>query len=126
MRFLAAITLAHLVLTGCQTATQSLDAGLEAYQQKDYATALKHFRPLAKQGHTLAQLWLGDMYYFGEGVTYDLKEAVRWYRLSAEQGDPGAQTSLGWMYYKGRGVTQDYKEAVRLYRKAAKQGQAEA
>jgi hypothetical protein len=44
--------------------------------KSDYATALKHFRPLAKQGHADAQWELGLMYKNGLGVTKDPKEAL--------------------------------------------------
>nr|WP_289113933.1 tetratricopeptide repeat-containing serine protease family protein [uncultured Halomonas sp.] len=70
------------------------DAGHAAFKQKDYATALRHWRPLAKQGDADAQLWLGSMYEYGWGVTKDLKEAVRWYRKAAEQGHSYAQSSV--------------------------------
>ena len=43
--------------------------GLDAYHRGDYATALREWRPLAKQGNALAQHSLGVMYDEGEGVT---------------------------------------------------------
>jgi TPR repeat protein len=82
MRCLAVITLALLVLTACLTTPQSFKpdykVGEAAYKQRDSATALKHFRPLAKQGLAKAQNNLGWMYLYGRGVTQDYKEAVRW------------------------------------------------
>ena len=36
---------------------------LSAYKSKDYATALREFRPLAIKGNALAQYNLGLMYY---------------------------------------------------------------
>ena len=64
MRFLAVITLLILALAIAQpVAAQSFKpdylAGLSAYVQKDYATALKHWRPLAEQGGSWAQHSLG-------------------------------------------------------------------
>ena len=131
MRCLATITLLVLALALAQpVAAQSFkpdyDAGWDAYTKGDYATALKHFRPLAKQGYVGAQFNLGYMYLRGEGVTLDYAEAVRWFRKTAKQGDPYAQSLLGLMYYTGRGVTKDFKEAVRWLRKSAKQGYATA
>jgi len=61
-------------------------AGLAAYQRGDYAAALREWRPLAEQGHALAQLQLGVMYYVGRGVAKDYTQAVRWYRKAAAQG----------------------------------------
>jgi TPR repeat protein len=51
------------------------------------------------------------MYYEGQGVPQDYKEAVKWFRLSAEQGYATAQFTLGLMYYQGKGVPQDYVSA---------------
>ena len=100
MRCLAVITLALLVLTGCQTT--------------DYAAELKRVRPLAERGDAAAQNSLGVMYHWGYGVTKDYAEAIRWYRKAAKQENAGGQYNLGYMYSNGRGVTRDYKEAVRL------------
>ena len=100
--------------------------GLEAYERGDFATALREWRPLAEQGHAVAQNNLGAMYDNGEGVPEDDVEAVKWYRKAAEQGYALAQFGLGRMYGSGRGVPQDDAEAVRWYRKAAEQGDAAA
>jgi hypothetical protein len=70
------------------------------------------------------------MYYFGDGVPKDYKEAVKWYTKAAEQGDKSAQFELGKMYYFGsdvfEGVPQDNKEAVKWFTKASEQGNASA
>jgi len=100
--------------------------GLDAYNRKDYKTALEKWRPLAEQGHADTQYNLGIMYKEGQGVAQDYKEAVKWYRKAAEQGDADAQYNLGVMYDNGQGVAQDYKEAVKWYRKAAEQGMVQA
>ncbi len=88
-----------------------LQAGLDAYDRKDYATAYREFLPLAEQGNAGAQYYLGRMYYVPEGVSRDVTESIRWYRLAAEQGYSSAQYNLGEMYYYGKGVPQDYVQA---------------
>ncbi len=55
------------------------------------------------------------MYYKGEGVTQDYKEAVKWYQLSAEQGHSEAQYKLGEIHENGKGVPQDKDKAVNWY-----------
>ena len=90
MRFLAAITMLILALAMVQpVAAQSFkpdyDAGYKAYEQKDYATALRHFRPLAKQGHAAAQFWLGYMYAEGEGVPEDDVAACAWFSIAQRE-----------------------------------------
>jgi TPR repeat protein len=127
MRYLAAITLLVLAMALAQpVAAQSFNAGFDAAKRGDYATALKHFRPLANQGHAAAQNNLGWMYHRGHGVTQDYAEALRLFRLSAKQGNAMAQTNVGLMYHRGYGVTQDYAEALHLFRLSAKQGNAMA
>ena len=95
-----------------------------AYERGDYATALREWKPLAKQGNASAQFNLGMTYANGRGVPQDYKTAVKWYKLAAEQGDLDAQFYLGHMYHYGHGVPQDHKTAVKWYRLAAEQGNA--
>ncbi len=85
------------------------EAGLDAANRGDYATALKEWRPLAEQGDADAQFHLGLMYDFGEGVAQDRTEAAKWFHLAAEQGHAPAQSFLGLLYmWGGEGVTQNY------------------
>ena len=81
--------------------------GLAAAQSGDFATALREWTPLAKQGDADAQFSLGVMYEKGEGVAKDNKAAVKWYTLAAEQGFADAQFNLGVMYVNGTGVVKD-------------------
>jgi TPR repeat protein len=69
----------------------------------------------ANRGHMLAQHGLSLMYYIGQGVKQDFKEAAKWYRKAADQGDAEAQSNLGTMYKDGLGVKQNFKEAVKWY-----------
>lgn len=104
----------------------TVDRGYQAYEQGNYARALREWRPLAEAGHALAQTHLGFMHDQGHGVDQDYAEAMRWYRLAAEQGNARAQFNLGDMHEAGDGVPQDHAEAMRWYRLAAVQGHAEA
>lgn len=116
------LALAIMQPVEAQSFKPDFDAAVKANKKMDYATALRHYRPLAEQGHASAQNRLGNMYSFGIGLTRDYKQALKWYRLSAKQGYLYAQASLGHMYRNGFGVTRDYKQAVGWYRKAANQG----
>lgn len=100
--------------------------GWEAYVKKDYKTAYELWLPLAEQGDSKAQFFLGFMYDLGFGLQEDDKEAIKWYRLAAEQGDSRAQLFVGFMYDFGQGTPQDDQEAVKWYRLAEEQGYAEA
>jgi TPR repeat protein len=110
----------------CVPVIADVAAGELAMKKGDYATAIKEFLPLAKQGDAAAQSLLGELYDKGRGVQQDDKEAARWYRLAADQGNAGAQSMLGDLYAEGRGVPQDDKKAVRWYQLAADQGDAVA
>jgi len=79
-------------------------AGVDAYDQGDYATALKEMRPLAEQGHADAQYNLGDMYAKGRGVAQDYVQARDWWLKAAAQGDADTQYNLGLLYHLGQGV----------------------
>jgi len=65
--------------------------GLAAYDQGDYATALRLWRPLAEQGDTLAQSNLGVMYEFGLSVPQDIVQAHMWFDLAVEHGNERAR-----------------------------------
>ncbi len=113
-RLTATICLTIAVLLGSAGMSWSADfqKGWDAYNKKDYATALREWTPLAEQGYAEAQYNVGWMYDKGEGVPQNYKTAVKWYRLAAEQGDAEVQ---GWMYAKGQGVPQNYKTAVKWF-----------
>ena len=74
-------------------------------EASDYIAEL---RSKAEQGDADAQFNLGFMYFLGEAIPLDYKEAFRWYRASAVQGNSSAQGSLGAMYRAGLGLPQDY------------------
>ena len=59
------------------------------------------------------------MYFKGQGIAQDFREAMRWYRLGAGQGNAEAQFNLGLMYEQGRGVHQDLLRAHMWFNLAA-------
>jgi hypothetical protein len=93
--------------------------GADAYQRRDYATALRAWLPLAQQGHATAQFNLGVLYERGRGVPQDYARAVQWYRQAAAQGHATAQFNLGILYGKGQGVPQDHVQAYLWFTLAA-------
>src|ERR1035437_8466594 len=100
------------------------DAGTLAYQRRDYAEAVKQWRPLAQQGWVPAQMRLG-YFYSGHSPGFpDLREATTWFRMAADAGLAEAQVTLGDMYEKGQGVAVDEREAHRWYLEAAQAGDA--
>lgn len=94
--------------------------------RKDYVTALKIVRPLAKMNVAWAQRFLGNAYSSSEGVELDDVQATKLFQLAADQGDVLAQKNLGVMYYFGRGIKQDFRTAGVWFKIAAERGDAEA
>ena len=121
-----AITAVVLILSffvAPMASAAQIDDALVAYYRGDYTNALKRLTPLAKQGEVIAQSLLGDMYFNGQGVTQNYKEAANWYRLAIlNNGNIRALRSLGRMYYEGKGVIQNYSEVARLWHLAASGG----
>ncbi len=119
-RFTISLVLSILCLA--VPAWADFTAGETAYHHGDYATALREWQPLAKQGQAIAQYHLGLLYANGQGVTKDDAQARQWYEKAAAQGRADAQANLGILYDYGRGVPQDFKKAVYWYRLSAHQG----
>ena len=94
--------------------------------ERELAEEASLSRVSAEQGDAKAEFRLGDIYYYGQGVTQDYSEALHWYHKAADQGDTRALYEIGYMYDLGQGVPQDYTEALRWYRKVADQGYAKA
>ena len=78
----------------------------------------------AEQGDANAQWRLGDIYYYGEGVSEDFEKARYWREKAAENEHVGAQWELGRMYYRGEGVPKDFEKAFYWYKKSAENGHA--
>jgi len=101
-------------------------AGMDAYNRGDFATALREWRPLADQGDARAQFSFGLLHENGDGVPRDYTKARQWYEKAAAQGDAKAQLYLGLQSSFGQGVPMDLVEAYMWYSLAAGNGNAYA
>jgi TPR repeat protein len=120
LRFPVALVLSIIWLVA--PARADFKAGENAYHRGDYATALREWQPLAKQGDAVAQYHLGLLYSNGQGVPKDDAQARQWYEKASVQGHVDAQVNLGMLLDYGRGGPQDFKMAVRWYLRSANQG----
>jgi TPR repeat protein len=118
------VLLTTLLLTSAGLASASDDAAKAAYENGDFATALREYEARAEQGEAEAQFGLGVLYQRGEGVERSRETAAAWYRKAAAQGHVAAQFNLAYLYEVGLGVPQDDGQSVRWYRAAADQGHA--
>ena len=104
------------------TEQNEYEAGLVAYQRRDFEKALMHWRPLADRGHSESQAWLGALNFNAEGMPLNYEAAAAWYRKAAEGGNIFAQNNLATMYAAGQGVEKDLAKAAQWLRKAAERG----
>ena len=101
-----------------------LEAGTEAYDGGDYATALAAWERAAAAGSIAAMNAIASLHAGGEGVRPDAALAAARYRRAAQRGDAVAQLNLGDMYSRGNGVRRDPIEAYLWLGLAAAQGSA--
>lgn len=122
----AAILLASTPSWGNDPLTDALRA-LDSGRHAQAATLLQ---PLANNGNALAQYRLGMMYYNGQGVPEDEKQAIYWWKKAAAQGYVEAMFQLGSAYLFGsqaaKFVPDPDREAATWYFQAASAGHAEA
>jgi Sel1 repeat-containing protein len=106
--------------------SHSYQAGVDAFNKKDYQAAFGHFSSMADAGDAASQNALGILYYNGLGVDKDLATAAQWFQRAADQDLARAQNNLGEMYRDGEGIAQDEARALKLFRAAAINGSEQA
>jgi TPR repeat protein len=107
--------IASFLLLGVSGCSQKIDDARSAYSKRDFKTAYRIFKSLAKRGDAGAQNSLGEMLKKGQGAPKDDAEALKWFRRAADQGHAGAQNNLGIVYTLGQGVPVDYVLAQMWY-----------
>lgn len=117
---------AILMCIGISVMATQLDDALNAAKKGEFELAYKIFLPLAEQGNSAAQNFIGYMFQRGDGVQRNDIQAAKWWRLAAENGLADAQNNLGVIFAEGKGVIQSDVESAKWYRLAADQGYAVA
>ena len=103
-------------------AEELVQKGNQCYETKDYLKALAYYRKAAEMGYAKGQVKVGNMYYYGYGVSEDYAKALIWYLKAAEQGDAVGQSYAGMLYVLGeKGVKEDEQKAVYWIQKSADQ-----
>lgn len=131
-----------LLLTACGSEEPDFARGEAAFNNGNFAAALKEWQPLAVRGDAKAQYRLALMYAKGQGVRRDPEESMKLLRAAARSGhlqakfeivsiqakkdDPMVQLALADLYLHGRGVKRDTAAAAKWYRKAAEKGNPKA
>jgi uncharacterized protein len=88
--------------------------------RKDPDFAIQIFREAANKGNGTAACYLGDMYYFGVGVSKDEPEARNWFEAGAKLHNAEAQFSLAMMLIQQDSLTT--KDEIKLLRESAHGG----
>ncbi len=100
--------------------------GWDAFQQGDHATAIEVWTRLAEQGHKSAQINLGYMYDYGQGVAQNSQRAARWYRAAATQHSAVGQYNLALLISEGKTPPLEGRDALYWLKKSAAQGYEDA
>ena len=69
----------------------------------------------AQNGDADAQVAMGYLFFKGEGVLQDRREAARWFGLAADQGNAEALCNLGYIKADDTGVRPDREQTKELY-----------
>lgn len=113
---------AWLACLAAPVSSQSVKAGIEAWQKEDYAAAVTIWRPLAEKGDADAQFNLGQAYRLGRGVPLSLTAAQSWFERAADSGHVDAQTTLGLLLFQNGNHT----GGLRWLKNASDQGEPRA
>ena len=134
-----------LILISAPMYADDLQDGINAYKQHDSETAIQKLLPLAEEGVSVAQYYIGKLLesskwlmmsaehgyapaQFELGYRYkysDCKKAIKWMQMAIDQNYPHAMEELGFWYwrgYEGDCVTQNFTEAARLSKRGAELG----
>lgn len=110
------------MIAGAVPALADVKAGVDAWQQGDYAKAIAQWRPLAEAGDPDAQFNLGQAYKLGRGVQPDFNAAIDWYRKAQRQGHLRAEDNLGVLLFQQG----DRAGAMPFLQKSASRGEPRA
>lgn len=105
----------------CVTVRADNSGAVVAFETSDHAYDFNELMAFAERGDIHAQVKVGWMYYYGEGVRQDKAMALVWYRKAAEQGDLTSMFNLAYEYEHGDEVNRNLNESRRWYGKAAEQ-----
>ncbi len=73
--------------------------------------ALGLYLKAADKGHAQAQYRLARLYYLGDGIPQDYKEAFKWAYKAVNQGERDAYLIMALLHYYGNGIEKDHKIA---------------
>ena len=120
--FILAALAATSTLCLAKAFPDDFNVGWTAYQQGNYAQAADIWTRLAKQGDESAQINLGFMYDYGQGVSQSFQQAARWYRAAATQHSAVGQYNLALLISEGKVHPLEGRSADYWLKKSSAQG----
>jgi TPR repeat protein len=87
---LIALIFISILVTSCVTGGVNLREGIQSFKAQEYRRAFIRLKPEAEKGQSEAQYAIGYMYYYGQGVVEDRKQAWYWINMAAKSGQPDA------------------------------------
>lgn len=99
---------------------------LNAYKQKDFATAKNIWEEESKLKNDQAMANLGLMYLKGEGVTKDFTKAKTYFEEASLYDNDSANFNLALMYQSKIGVEEDMPKAKEYFRRAVAKNHTQA
>jgi hypothetical protein len=109
-------------LISAPLSAQSVEQGIDAWRQGDFANAVAIWRPLAEAGDADAQFNLGQAYRLGRGLPTNVAESKAWFERAAAQGHVDAETTLGLLLFQ----TGDQAAGLKWLKVAAEQDEPRA
>jgi len=83
--------------------------------RKNYQNAIEILETPAMRNDPNAQLYLGQLYFNGDGVKKDYEKAVALWKESSRLGNELTQNNLGICYEHGYGVKKDSRKALNCF-----------
>jgi TPR repeat protein len=94
----------------------------QALEKAEYKKAYAYFSYLADKNHAEAFNKLGDMYFYGLGVTIDKIQSLEYYKQAAALKSPYGYFNMAFLYLNGPEDIQDIKLALKYFKEAAQMG----
>jgi hypothetical protein len=126
MQCLVWVGIILVAVTAARAQSGTALAGMQAYNNGDFATAYSLLRQAADAGDPEAQVNLGYLYARGHGVRADQMEALRLYESSAKAGSSEGMNAIGFKYLFATGVPKDAGRAAFWFCEAVLRGNPRA
>ena len=110
---------------------EEYQSGKQAEDARDYGNAAAHYQKAADLKYAAAELALGKLYYFGQGVSQDYEAAYLYLQRAREKVRSKAKTAealyyLGQMFRNGFGVEKSSMRAYNRLKLSAQLGNSDA